>query len=622
MGKSATGKWLHPAFRILIRNFSNHLFPFQYQYMIRKFLPIVVLAISLNACNSGGNDKDNKSEAVADDPLNSGFKQYANKFVEALWMQNPEEATQKGYHKYDGVLTIPGADSRSKMLAFIEANLDSLQAYDADKLTSSNLTDMMMIKNYLESQKWKLTKLKDYEWSPTQYNVTGLIAFMLSENYATLSQRLDDCYKRIEQIPAYYKAAQEQLKNPVDELKALAIDQNTGGLYVLEKDFIDSVGKADFPKEKKDMMIASAKKAADAVKGYVSFLQNMKGYTPRSFRLGKEFYEDKFKYEIQSTLTAAQTYEAALTRKAYLHGEMAKISSQLWSKYFGSKPAPTDTLELIGKMIDTLSANHVKPEEFQLAIEKQIPTLVAFIKEKNLLYIDSTKPLVIRKEPAYMAGVAGASISAPGPYDKGGNTYYNVGSLAGWPPAKAESYLREYNHYILQILNIHEAIPGHYTQLVYANRSPSIIKSILENGAMIEGWAVYTEQMMLESGYGNNEPEMWLMWYKWHLRTVCNTILDYSVHSGDMSKEQALHLLTKEAFQQQAEAEGKWKRVSVTSVQLTSYFSGYKAIYDLREEVKKREGNKFNLRVFNEKFLSYGSAPVKYISELMLNEIK
>jgi uncharacterized protein (DUF885 family) len=589
--------------------------------MIRKFIPVLALAIGLCSCNNGGTDNQNaQSDAVADDALNTNFKQYSAQFVEALWKENPEWATEMGYHKYDSLLTIPGESSRSKSLSFIEAHLDSLQAYEPAKLTASNLTDLKMIRNFLESSKWDLTKLKKYEWSPADYNVTGKIAFMLSENYAPLSQRLQDCYKRIEQIPAYYKAAAEQLKNPVDELKALAIDQNTGGLYVLETDFVDSVAKSDFPKEQKDLMIASAKKAADAVKGYVTFLKNMKGYTPRSFRLGKEFYEDKFKYDIQSTLTAKQTYNAAIERKAYLHGEMARISTQLWPKYFGSKALPTDTLELIGKMIDTLSTKHVKPEEFQQAIEKQIPTLVAFIKEKNLLYIDSTKPLVIRKEPAYMAGVAGASISAPGPYDKGGNTYYNVGSLAGWPSAKSESYLREYNHYILQILNIHEAIPGHYTQLVYANRSPSIIKSILGNGAMIEGWAVYTEQMMLENGYGNNEPEMWLMWYKWHLRTVCNTILDYSVHSGNMSKEEALHLLTKEAFQQQAEAEGKWKRVSVTSVQLTSYFSGYKAIYDLREEIKKKEGKKFDLRVFNEKFLSYGSAPVKYISELMLGK--
>jgi len=218
-----------------------------------------------------------------------------------------------------------------------------------------------------------------------------------------------------------------------------------------------------------------------------------------------------------------------------------------------------------------------------------------------------------------MAGVAGASVSAPGPYDKGGNTYYNVGSLEGWSPERAESYLREYNHYILQILNIHEAIPGHYTQLVYANQSPSLIKSILGNGAMIEGWAVYTEQMMLENGYGNNEPEMWLMWYKWNLRAVCNTILDYSVHVNNMSKEDAIKLLTQEAFQQQAEAEGKWKRVSVTSVQLTSYYTGYKEIIDLRNAYKEKMGDKYNLKEFNEKFLSYGSTPVKYIRQLMLN---
>ena len=181
----------------------------------------------------------------------------------------------------------------------------------------------------------------------------------------------------------------------------------------------------------------------------------------------------------------------------------------------------------------------------------------------------------------------------------------------------AGSYLREYNHYILQILNIHEAIPGHYTQLVYSNQSPSLVKSLFGNGAMVEGWAVYAERMMLEEGYGNNQPELWLMYYKWHLRTVCNTILDYSVHALNMSKDDALKLLTTEAFQQRAEAEGKWRRVSVTQVQLCSYFTGFSEIYDLREELKRQQGDKFSLKAFHEKFLSYGSAPVKYIKQLM-----
>jgi uncharacterized protein (DUF885 family) len=226
-----------------------------------------------------------------------------------------------------------------------------------------------------------------------------------------------------------------------------------------------------------------------------------------------------------------------------------------------------------------------------------------------------------------MAGLAGASISSPGPYDKNGNTYYNVGSLSGWPKDKAESYLREYNHYILQILNIHEAIPGHYTQLIYSNRSPSLVKSVFGNGAMVEGWAVYTELMMLENGYGavsdgpEAEPEMWLMYYKWNLRSTCNTLLDYGVHVNGMTREDAISLLVNEAFQQQAEAEGKWRRVTLSQVQLCSYFTGFSEILNLREEIRKKKGDQFNLKDFHEKFLSYGSAPVKYIRQAMLAEL-
>jgi uncharacterized protein (DUF885 family) len=155
-------------------------------------------------------------------------------------------------------------------------------------------------------------------------------------------------------------------------------------------------------------------------------------------------------------------------------------------------------------------------------------------------------------------------------------------------------------------------------QGVYANKAPSLIKSIFGNTAMIEGWAVYSEEMMLDNGYDNDEPEMRLMWYKWHLRSVCNTILDYGVHNENLSKQEGIKLLTRDAFQQQAEADGKWRRVTETSVQLDSYFTGYKEIIDLREAYKKKMGDKYNLKDFNEKFLSYGSAPVKYIREAML----
>jgi uncharacterized protein (DUF885 family) len=580
---------------------------------VKKLIPLVCLCLLMYACKKDG---EGSLDMSAKD--NDAFAAYETHFLDALWKLDPDWATGVGYHKYDSVLVIPNSSSRQAMITFTKVQMDSLAKYNPGVLSESNKIDYKLIQNRLDATQWSIQQEKAYEWNPGEYNVIGTFAKILNENYAPLTKRVRSFYQKMANIPAYYKEAQKQIKNPVPELTTLAIEQMSGGVSVIEKDFADSLKKTGIPAAEQKQMLARAQSSAEIIKNFAAWLKDLKNEHGRSFRLGKELYEAKFKYNIQSAGTAQQLYNAAVERKKDLHGYMAKICVKLWPKYFGKQSIPKDSLQMIAKMIDTLSVKHVKPDEFQSAIEKEIPQLVSFIKSKNLLTLDDGKPLVIRKEPAYMAGVAGASVSSPGPYDKNGNTYYNVGSLAGWVPERAESYLREYNQYILQILCIHEAIPGHYTQLVYANKSPSLIKSVLGNGAMIEGWAVFTEQMMLENGFGNNEPEMWLMWYKWNLRSICNTILDYSVHTGTMDKDACVKFLTREAFQQQAEAEGKWRRVSVSSVQLTSYYSGYKEIVDLRDAYRKKLGDKYTVKDFNEKFLSYGSAPVKYIKESML----
>jgi uncharacterized protein (DUF885 family) len=577
---------------------------------------IFAFIIVLASCGSGNEDTVKKQVLNKD----AQFDHYKERFVEALWKIYPGWASSQGYHKYDSVLVVPDEAERSGELAFAKSNLDSLENYELESLSDNNKTDLHMIENQLNSIIWSINEQRSYEWNPSEYNVSGAFAEMLNGNYDSLDVRLRNFYLKMANIPAYYEAAKKNIKNPTIEHTQLAIDQNLGGLSVFESDFHDALNKVKFGEHEKQAMEATAKQAVEAIKGFADWLKKLDNKTPRSFRLGKELYAKKFEFDIQSGYTADEIYQKALDHKKELHEKMFELADRLWPKYMKGEAKPADKLQLIRKVIDRISENHVKPDSFQAAISQQIPVLIDFIKKKDLIYIDPSKPLVVRKEPDYMAGVAGASISAPGPYDKNGNTYYNVGSLSGWDKDKAESYLREYNHYILQILNIHEAIPGHYTQLVYSNQSPSLIKSLFGNNAMIEGWAVYTERMMLENGYGNNEDEMWLMYYKWNLRSTCNTILDYSVHTKEMSREDAMHLLMDEAFQQKTEAENKWKRVSVTQVQLCCYFTGYTEIYDFREALKKQMGAQFNLKQFHEKFLSYGSAPVKYIKELMTSE--
>ena len=581
--------------------------------VIKKLLyTALLLTTILIGCKKDGSVGPNGAKDDA------AFTNYENSFLEGLWKLNPDWATSVGYHKYDSLLFVPDDKLRDKMTTYAKVQVDSLSRFDVNTLNDANKIDYHLMQNQMESIEWANQSLKAYQWDPSSYNVISTFAYILNEHYEPLAKRLRNFYQKMANIPAYYKEAEKQLKNPVTELTDLAIEQHNGGVSVIEKDFGDSLKKTNIPAAEQKQMLERAHTSAEAIKAYTEWLKALKNDHPRSFRLGKELYEDKFKFDIQSALTPQQLYNAAIERKKYIHHAMVQISKKLWPKYFGNKAMPADSLELVAQVIDTLSSKHVAPDQFQSAIENLMPKLTAFVRTKDLVTLDPAKPLIIRKEPGYMAGVAGASMSSPGPYDKDGNSYFNVGSLAGWPAEKAESYLREYNQYTLQILCIHEAIPGHYVQLVYANQAPSIIKSIFGNTAMIEGWAVYSEEMMLDNGYDGDSPEMRLMWYKWHLRSVCNTILDYSVHTQNMSKQDALRLLTHEAFQQQAEAEGKWKRVSVTSVQLDSYFTGYKEIMDLREAYKKKMGDKYKLKEFNEKFLSYGSAPVKFIRDAML----
>jgi uncharacterized protein (DUF885 family) len=548
------------------------------------------------------------------------FDSLSNQFLNALWRIDSESAIYAGKYDTAAVLTVPNQEEQAKELAFINDWLQRFGAVKTAQLSSKQRTDLALLVNKLEGDRFRLTTLREWEWNPASYNVAGPLDLILNTEYAAQPQRLRTLLKRIASIPAYYEAARANIVNPTREHTRLAIKQAPGVQTLLIE--VDKAAQASIlTSVEKQLFTQRVNAALSAVDSYVAFLTEMDKQMDtrgrRTFRLGKDLYEQKFAYDIQAGSTAEQTYQKALAAREELLANMDKLSDQLWDKTMAGAAKPSDRFAKIGMVIDKLSARHVARADFVNEIKRQIPVLQDWVISKNLLTLDPNKPLEVRATPAYAAGVAGASIDAPGPYRPQDRTYYNVTPLDGATPEAAESSLREYNHWILQILNIHEAIPGHYAQLVYANRSPSIVKSIFGNGAMVEGWAVYGERMMLESGYGDNEPEMWLMYSKWNLRSVTNTILDYSVHVLGMTEEQAVDLLTRQAFQTRSEAVEKWHRVQVSSVQLTSYFSGYSEIMELREQRKQQLGAKFNLKEFHEQFLSYGSAPVRVIKGLM-----
>ncbi len=585
------------------------------------------LAVALSLTALAGCQSQDVAEQVLPAPKAStqqlSFAQFSTQFIDALWKQSPTWALYSGYHKYDGVLKVPNNASRTEAIKFNQQQLLMLQAFDIDSLSANELIDYRLIDNLIQRDLWEITKFKSWQWDPSSYNVAGGFAQLINEDFAPLDDRLRSVLARMENVPAYYSAARENISNPTLEHTQLAQMQNQGAFSVFSAELLAQAESSGLTSDEKALFNTRFDAATEAINEHIDWLSTLviklEKEGARSFRIGEALYEEKFAFDIQAGMSAKGLYEKASVDKNRVQGEMAKITSNLWDKYFDT-PKPLDDNKATRQLIDKLSSKHVKREAFVDEVRAQIPALIKFVNDKQLVTLDPKKPLVVRETPEYMRGFAGASISAPGPYEKSSNTYYNVTPLDAMSDESAESYLREYNHWILQVLNIHEAIPGHYTQLVYSNESPSMVKSLFGNGAMVEGWAVYTERMMLEEGYGDFEPEMWLMYYKWNLRVIANTILDYGIQVKGMTEDEAIRLMTEEAFQQTAEAEGKWRRATLSQVQLTSYYSGYREIYDFREELKEKQGEQFDLKTFHEQFLSYGSAPVKYIRQLMLNQ--
>jgi uncharacterized protein (DUF885 family) len=252
--------------------------------------------------------------------------------------------------------------------------------------------------------------------------------------------------------------------------------------------------------------------------------------------------------------------------------------------------------------------------------KESLQQAIDFIREKDFVTVPD-EPVEIIIMPEFRRGVTLAYLDPAGPLDSGQNSFYAVAPLpVDWTDLQVDSFLREYNLFSIQVLTIHEAMPGHYLQLALSNRYPSILRSVLHSGPFVEGWAVYAERVMVDAGYLNNDPLMRLIMLKWYLRAVTNAIIDQAIHVDGMSRDAAMKLMIEGGFQEEREAAGKWVRAQLTSTQLSTYFVGYQEHADMRSAVEQAWGDEFTLKRYHDQALSYGSPSIKYVRALMLNE--
>ena len=239
-------------------------------------------------------------------------------------------------------------------------------------------------------------------------------------------------------------------------------------------------------------------------------------------------------------------------------------------------------------MLDAVALQH--PEAFDLLeyCRRELVRIEAFCTERALIGL-ADEPLDIRWTPEFMRSYAGAMLIAPGPLDHGLPTFFAITPIPDdWSAERRESYLREDNDRMLRLLTIHEAVPGHYLQAAYANRTPSLPRAVFASGLFAEGWAVYVTQVLMDAGYGAEDPALSLVHWKFYLRSITNAIIDARIHTADMTEAEAVALMVEGGFQEEAEARAKYDRARLTSTQLSTYFAGSLEMWDIELEARRR----------------------------------
>ncbi len=542
--------------------------------------------------------------------------------LDATFQLRPTLATELGDHRFDDRLDDVTQAAREHWSAQTRATLAALpQRVDYARLSRDGQIDFEILDQSLRASLWNQENFNSFVIDPRSYN--GLIAdsvfSLLTQSSLPKETNVANAIARIRQVPRVVAAARENLKNPSLIHLQTAIRQNQGAINFYQSDIFSLAGKT----KQLQALKAAAAEAADALKSHQAFLENdLRQRANGEWRSGSEKFNRKFELDTDAGMTADEIYRDAQAEFTRVRNDLYVVSRQAWSRYFPGVSLPPDDPEgrrtTIDQVLKRVGQDHGRPETLIRDARETVAKIKRFIHTADILRLPEPDQCRIIEMPEFQRGNSTAYMNSPPPLDTKAIGHYAVSPPPkDWDAAKVRSFLEEYNDHMLQVLTIHEAYPGHYVQMEYANRNPSLIRKVLSSGVFVEGWAVYTEQMLLDQGYGEGDLALRLSQLKFYLRAVVNTILDHRMHCEQMTDEEAMDLLVRQAFQSEGEARLKVIRSKHGCVQLSTYFTGRMAHYRLRQQIQRELGEKFVLGRYHEAVLASGSVPVKFLPELV-----
>jgi uncharacterized protein (DUF885 family) len=522
-------------------------------------------------------------------------------FFEAL----PVHADFAGYHLLDDRwpdLTEAGRLARLAMYARHRAAAAPLP--DAD-LGPDERIDRAILLEQIEKLRFSDAILRDEAWDPlaiVYLTGSGLFA-ILSREYAPWSARGASFAARVEGLPALLEGAAESLTGLPDRPVALlhldtALAQLSGITDLVESGLEEARRRAEAGEapELVARLEAAAATATEAVEHFRRALDEV--IRPRAAgegRLGADLYAQKLRLTLSSDLAPGELLERAWRDHQAVRAEMLRLARELWATWVPDEPlrevAPGDAdgeTALVRRVLDAIADEHQDPADLLDWCRAEIGSIEQYCRERGVITL-TDEPLSITWTPVFMRAYGRAFLDSPGPLDRGQQSHFFITPpKEDATPESVESYMREDNDRMLRLLCIHEGVPGHYLQLARSNESPSLMRTVFGDGMFAEGWAVYIEQVMVDAGYGSDDPALLLTHWKFYLRAIANAILDVETHTRGMTEEAAIDLMVRQSFQEEDEARAKWLRARLTSTQLSTYYVGAIEMLDLEVEARVR----------------------------------
>ncbi|MEO1574347.1 MAG: DUF885 domain-containing protein [Pseudomonadota bacterium] len=583
-----------------------------------RFLVVFVFA-AMTAC-TGTTPRDGASSAAALDH-SARFAALSKRVVDRFPALTPIGATGLGDHRYDDQLDEVSPAARAAATAFYTETLAALDAIDVNKLDRDNQIDAALLRQQLRGELWKQEVLREWAWNPLIYTgaAGGSIYSLMSRDFAPLPERLMNAAARMEKMPRFLEQVRATLVlQDVPKIHAeTAVAQNRGALSIIDamiRPNLDQLSTDD-----RARLEAAIDTASTAINEHQAWLENtLVPAANGEFRIGAQKFDEKLKYTLYSPLSRQEVRLRAEREFRAVRQNMYDVSRTLVDLDAPDNPSDAQQQAVIEAGL-ALAYQRVPGRDQIVAVAKDsLARATDFVRDRDIVEVPDD-PVEIILMPEFQRGVAVAYCDAPGPLDRGQQTYYAVAPLPeSWTDEQVASFLREYNILSIEDLTIHEAMPGHFLQLALSNRHPSVLRAMLASGPFIEGWAVYAERVMIDEGYLDGDPLMRLINLKWYLRAVANAIIDQAIHVDGMTRDEAMDLMTRGAFQEEREAAGKWVRAQLSSTQLSTYFVGYQEHADLRRETEAAWGEAFSLRRYHDTVLSHGSPPGQFVRAQVL----